>query len=489
MAYKDYKDLVKAAEENKFHVTSTNGGKHNVGSKHYMGLAIDVRTRDKTGKQILDFINFMRGEGLIVRDERVRPPKQKVWGGPHLHIEISSNKISAINNDSILKKNSKNKEAVKTLQNRLVKLGFLKEEDIDGDFGNDTEKAVIAFQTHYKIGVDGEVGDETKKKMDEVLAAQSLVTAETSSAEKDYRIGDKAKQGLFIRSAPVINESTKIAVLPFGQKVKKLTESSTLNWWQVSTDLHGAEIIGYVNSLLLTAVKDFVEPETVSGISKVHLQRNGGVTRINKAWAYALNEAGQPTRDTSASAANKAKALTDIVKWLNVENKSHLRYKPIPNATYCNIYAYDYCYLAGAYLPRVWWMSKALIDLSAGKSVQPIYGKTVSEINANTLFEWLKNFGPRFGWRRTASIDELQEAANAGQVAIVCAANKVPGKSGHIVAVVPETGSNKAERDDGVVVKPLQSQAGRTNHNYQTDVWWIRLAANFREHSFWINET
>lgn len=171
MSYKDYKDLVKTAEDNKFHITSTNGGSHNVGSKHYMGLAIDVRTRDKTAKQCTDFINLLRGEGLIVRDERVRPPGQRVWSGSHLHIEISSNKTSALNKETILKLGSRG-EAVKTLQNRLVKLGFLQPKGIDGDFGVVTKSAVVDFQKLYGIAADGIVGTETKVKLASALARQ-----------------------------------------------------------------------------------------------------------------------------------------------------------------------------------------------------------------------------------------------------------------------------------------------------------------------------
>jgi len=181
MSYKDFHDLVKLAEDNGFHVTSTNGGSHNRGSKHFLGLAIDVRTRDKTARQITDFMNLVRNEGLRVLDERTRPPGQAVWGGPHLHIEIISDRVSSFNRDSILKKKSKNVEAVKTLQNNLVKLGFLEPDGVDGDFGDDTEKAVIAFQKANHIGVDGEVGDETKKKMNEVLAAQASETSAPSA--------------------------------------------------------------------------------------------------------------------------------------------------------------------------------------------------------------------------------------------------------------------------------------------------------------------
>lgn len=169
---------------------------------------------------------------------------------------------------------------------------------------------------------------------------------------------------------------------------------------------------------------------------------------------------------------------------LNVENS--VRYQPKSTATYCNIYAYDYCYLAGVYLPRVWWTSKSLIALSAGKTVKPIYGSTVDEISANGLVGWLKEYGSTFGWK-TGSIEEMQNAANDGQVAVICAQNKIPNKSGHICVVVPETDSQSAERKNGNVIKPLQSQAGANNHKYSTDTWWIRLAPRFREHRFWIN--
>lgn len=86
--FKNFNDLVVLAKENGFTVTSTISGRHNPGSKHFRGLAIDVRTRDKTSKQCDDFIKLCRSLGLIVRDERTRPAGQKIWSGAHLHIEI-----------------------------------------------------------------------------------------------------------------------------------------------------------------------------------------------------------------------------------------------------------------------------------------------------------------------------------------------------------------------------------------------------------------
>jgi GGDEF domain-containing protein len=88
---KSMKDLAKGSG---FTITSTTGGKHNTGSLHYSGRAIDVRTRDKTPDQIDAFKRQMEGEGFRVRDERTRPQGQKVWGGPHLHVEDRGGRIS-----------------------------------------------------------------------------------------------------------------------------------------------------------------------------------------------------------------------------------------------------------------------------------------------------------------------------------------------------------------------------------------------------------
>lgn len=87
-AFKNYHDLVTLAQKHGFFVTSTKSGQHNVGSRHYLGLAIDVRTRDKTDKQIAAFRRICESFGIWFYDERKRPRGQKVWTGPHIHLEI-----------------------------------------------------------------------------------------------------------------------------------------------------------------------------------------------------------------------------------------------------------------------------------------------------------------------------------------------------------------------------------------------------------------
>src|SRR5262249_40809643 len=143
--------------------------------------------------------------------------------------------------------------------------------------------------------------------------------------------------------------------------------------------------------------------------------------------------------------------------------------------TFCNIYAHDYCCLAGVYLPRVWWTPDAIERLARGEVVEPRLGATIDEQRANDLFRWLRAFGPRFGWRQTGTPTTVQTEVNAGAVGVIVARRTIDGRSGHITLVVPEVGDHRARRSGGAdVVAPLQSQAGATNFRYGTGTasWW-----------------
>jgi peptidoglycan L-alanyl-D-glutamate endopeptidase CwlK len=82
------KGLIDFAKTNKWAVTSTTGGVHNVGSNHGKGRAIDVSVKNKTSQQIADFKKLAQSQGYRVLDERVRPKGQKKWDGPHLHLDF-----------------------------------------------------------------------------------------------------------------------------------------------------------------------------------------------------------------------------------------------------------------------------------------------------------------------------------------------------------------------------------------------------------------
>lgn len=69
---------------------STTGGRHNLGSLHYSGNAIDIKGSGAfSDAQVAALKQDAASRGFLIRDERVRPPNQKVWGGPHVHIEYA----------------------------------------------------------------------------------------------------------------------------------------------------------------------------------------------------------------------------------------------------------------------------------------------------------------------------------------------------------------------------------------------------------------
>ncbi len=162
-----------------------------------------------------------------------------------------------------------------------------------------------------------------------------------------------------------------------------------------------------------------------------------------------------------------------VVDTLDVEDSA--RYEPVEGGpTYCNIYAYDVISALGGYLPRVWWNDDVLPRIQAGEQVEPIYGETIHEMNANALTVWFDEWGAYFGWDLAGDMTEAQQAANNGELSIIVAANKNPKRSGHITVVMPETPGHEATSNEaGEVVVPMQSQAGRNNLEYgTTGEWW-----------------
>ena len=146
------------------------------------------------------------------------------------------------------------------------------------------------------------------------------------------------------------------------------------------------------------------------------------------------------------------------------------------------------CHLAGCYVPRVWWSPAAIEALAQGQTVVPRLGSTIDEQRANAIFGWLRDFGDRFGWRRTGTPTELQAEVNHGAVGLIVARRVDDGRSGHIVVVAPETDDERARRDSaGEVTAPLQSQAGATNFRYGTGRigWWTN--PKFAEFAFWLH--
>ena len=208
---------------------------------------------------------------------------------------------------------------------------------------------------------------------------------------------------------------------------------------------------------------------------------------------FPLGEPGAPRR-TGRTPAEKVADLHAILDWLDVERS--IRYQPeyrfylFPRTTYCNVYAYDYCYLAGVFLPRVWWKEDALRKLRSGTALSVVYGAgpsdTVHEILANELVDWFEAWGTTAGWTEVPSLTALQDNANAGGVSIICAKTRDAGHHGHILAVVPEHATQQAVRATNQVRLPLQSQAGARNFKARAAGEWWR-DAKFQKVAWWIH--
>ncbi|MNQ55999.1 hypothetical protein D3C85_701090 [compost metagenome] len=186
-----------------------------------------------------------------------------------------------------------------------------------------------------------------------------------------------------------------------------------------------------------------------------------------------LSDSSIPFRDLT-NVDSKKESIHQLITKLDVENS--LRYQKTIEDTYCNVYSYDYCYFSKVYLPTVWWTAESLEKMAEGQEVEAIFEKTVDRIYSSAITDWFSEWGPNFGWKKMLTADEIQNKVNEnGGIGIICAKRRIRGLSGHIVPVVPETDLHKAYRENGVVVYPLQSQAGKLNYNYFSEVrkdWW-----------------
>lgn len=292
---------------------------------------------------------------------------------------------------------------------------------------------------------------------------------------------------LNLRSAPNAGASNRIAVLSQGTRVTKVADAAVAGWWEVDAEISNQLVRGFVNASYLGPLDTSFPVGTASGnrLPPADLGSSRSAKRSSRGgWAYSIGEANKPGRAKSHPQ-GKAAGIAAIIDWLNVGEDDHLRWWPSGSTTYCNVYTYDVCTLAGCYLPRVWWTSSAIRDLTNGRDVEARYGSTVNEMTANYIFNWLEEYGADFGWKRRFDLDEIQDDANGGRVSITCAQRTQMNRPGHIQIVAPEHGDKRAKRVDGKVTQPLQSNAGASNFTYGQlgQSWW--KSASFREFGFW----
>ncbi len=309
------------------------------------------------------------------------------------------------------------------------------------------------------------------EKFEVINVPDYLNVRETPTSSSNLNIVARILQGDIVESNPSSLDSTR--------------------WMRIKKDIDGTEMVGFVAKRFLKKISgNSSSRRTAKTLSAVHMtEGKSHVDRSNpNGRAFPLGEPNLPKYDTT-SVAKRIESFHKIVDWLDVEKSK--RFRPTTKSTFCNIYAYDLVYLIGAYIPRVWWTAASVNSLLKNKEIEIIYSQTIQEMRANQLHLWFEEFGNLFGWTRKFDIDEVQEDANKGKVCVITAKQMIDVRSGHIVLVAPENDQHKATRnEDGKVVFPLQTQAGRTNRKYFTDVnnskWWTNR--DYQDFGFWVHD-
>jgi len=294
---------------------------------------------------------------------------------------------------------------------------------------------------------------------------------------------------LNLRSGPSAG-AARIAVLEQGTELTKVADAAA-GWWQVDAAIQGQTVRGFVNSSFVAPLTPGQFPSVTPTAGKIPPADLGPSPSAKRSargtWANSIGEPGRPA-PAASNPGGRVAGILAVIDWLDVGDKTHLRWQPQGGTTYCNVYAYDVCNIAGIYLPRVWWEHDALVSLQAGQQVEVKYGQTVDEIRANDIYDWLVAFGGSFGWQRVFDPDPLQTQVNSGMVGIICAQRVDINRPGHIQIVAPEHGNQQAKRSGGKVTQPLQSNAGTTTFTYGFlgSSWW--RSSQFRELGFWVGQ-
>jgi hypothetical protein len=170
----------------------------------------------------------------------------------------------------------------------------------------------------------------------------------------------KRLMDLKLRTEPEPTRDNILGIIACNQSVTKLEDSNVAGWWKIQATLNGRAVTGFVIQKYLSPADEVARLNPEESIPAVHLPTGGlNVTRDNARRAYPLTEVAPVHRRRDGGPAEKVTALRQLIEWLNVESSP--RYLPIGRTTFCNIYVSDYCYLADAYLPHVWWTTQSLL--------------------------------------------------------------------------------------------------------------------------------
>ena len=192
-------------------------------------------------------------------------------------IDAAASKLSPsqiITVTGVILKSGSSGDAVRTLQNNLIRLGYLTG-SADGKFGTGTKNAVRAFQAANGLTADGEAGEKT------LAAIQAAVSAVTSAATlQEGSRGDAVRAlqqklislGCMTSSADgIYGTSTKAAVQKF-QTQKGMTATGAADAATISA-IDQAYQSGAIGTGTITAPSPVQQPTTVISPSQSDLAK------------------------------------------------------------------------------------------------------------------------------------------------------------------------------------------------------------------------
>lgn len=134
--------------------------------------------------------------------------------GAPAQVTIPPTKVPTPTPASSLKLGSQG-DQVRQVQKKLKELGFYKG-SVDGDFGEGTQKAVIAFQKQYKLTADGKVGSQTMEKLMSAKATAKPGTLATATPKKSAKATAKPT------TKPSYDENTYLRLGSSGKQVTQM---------------------------------------------------------------------------------------------------------------------------------------------------------------------------------------------------------------------------------------------------------------------------
>ena len=145
------------------------------------------------------------------REICIRSYYNKPWIHVYRYTGVTASASGTVNVRNYLQKGDSG-DAVKEMQKMLIGCGFsCGSSGVDGSFGGDTEKALLAFQAFYGLEQDGKYGPVSKSKLVSAYNGKTAASVPEKKNTPSYTAGHEyaLQVELKVRTGPGTNYSAK----------------------------------------------------------------------------------------------------------------------------------------------------------------------------------------------------------------------------------------------------------------------------------------